>query len=57
MVAVVEAAHVRPRQDRAQDRAQDRRLNGPAHRRILTQRQMRTPVLVVVDVRSQDPLQ
>ena len=53
MVAVVEAAHVRPRQDRAQDR----RLNGPAHRRILTQRQMRTPVLVVVDVRSQDPLQ
>ena len=53
MVAVVEAAHVRPRDDRAQRR----RLNGPTHRRILAQRQMRAPVLVVVDVRSQYPLE
>ena len=53
MIAVVEAAHVRPRDDLAQRR----RFNGPTHRRILTQRQMRAPVLVVVDVRSQDPLQ
>ena len=53
MVAVVEAAHVRPRDDLARVS----RLNGPAHGRILAQRQMRAPVLVVVDVRPQYPLE
>ena len=53
MVAVMQAAHVRPRDDLARGR----RLDGATHRRILTQRQMRAPVMVVVDVRSQYALQ
>ena len=42
MVAVMQAAHVRPRDDLARGH----RLDGPTHRRILTQRQMRAPVMV-----------
>ena len=53
MVAVVEAAHVRARDDRAQGR----RFNDPMHRRILAQHQLRAAVLVIVDVRPQDALQ
>ena len=53
MVAVMQATHVRPRDDLARGR----RLDGPTHRRILTQRQMRAPVMVLVDVRSQYALQ
>ena len=53
MVAVVEAAHVRLRDDLPQGH----RLDDPMHRWILTQRQMRAPVLVILDVRSQDAVQ
>ena len=49
MVAVVQAAHVRHRHDLARCS----RLDASAHGRILAQREMRAPVLVVVDVRSQ----
>lgn len=53
MIAMMQAADVRTRDNLARGR----RLDNPAQRRILAQRQMRSPVLVVVDVRSQDALQ
>ena len=49
MVAVVQAAHVRHRNDLARCS----RLDASAHGRILAQREMRAPEMVVVDVRSQ----
>ena len=49
MVAVVQAAHVRHRHDLARCS----RVDASAHGRILAQREMRAPELVVVDVRSQ----
>ena len=49
MVAVVQAAHVRHRHDLARCS----RLDASAHGRILAQREMRAPEMVVVDVRSQ----
>ena len=53
VVAVVEAAHVRPRDDLP--RAS--RLDGAADGRILAQREMRAPEMIVVDVRSQYSLE
>ena len=52
MVAVVQPAHVRNRDDLARFS----RLNASAHGCIFTQREMRAPVMVVVDVRSQHSL-
>ena len=49
MGAVVQAAHVRHRNDLARCS----RLDASAHGRILAQREMRAPEMVVVDVRSQ----
>ena len=49
MVAVVQAAHVR----HCHDLTRCSRLDASAHGRILAQREMRAPEMVVVDVRSQ----
>ena len=53
MVAVVESADVRPRDDFARLGP----LHASAHRSIFAQREMRAPVVVVGDIRSQQPLQ
>ena len=53
MVAVVEPADVRPRDDFARLGP----LHASTHRSIFAQREMRAPVMVVGDIRSQHPLQ
>ena len=53
MVAVVQPTHVWHRDDLARCR----RLDGPAHGRILAQREMRAPMLIVVNLRSQGSLE